>query len=293
MGRQRTMLTTTSADGTPVGAYDEGHGQVILIVHPGMDDGTGNKQLAAILAKRFRVLRLHRRQYRLDLKTDPKLGLPCNTVAQEVEDIVALVRAVGERVLIYGHSSGAVVALEAVATSPSSFVGAVIFEPAAVIGAPLSGENLETLKEARAALADGKPGKTLTVFLRGPIRMAPWLAWLAGRVTAVIPRYRRLIPCQISDLEAMDRLGVRLDTYAKIELPVVMLGGEITHNPTMTNPRKNPAHIGERLLAVKQAIPSAELVIMPGRGHNANLRAPQEVAGVIEALADNVWSRVQ
>jgi pimeloyl-ACP methyl ester carboxylesterase len=89
------MLTTTSADGTTVRAYDDGRGPAIVLLGPGLDDGTRDKKLAKILAKRFRVVRLHRRQYRLDLKADPKLGSPC-TVADEVKDVLAVVRAIGE-----------------------------------------------------------------------------------------------------------------------------------------------------------------------------------------------------
>ena len=50
--------------------------------------------------------------------------------------------------------------------SPSSFAGTVIFEPASVIGPPLSGPDGEALKQARAAVAADKPGKALTIFLR-------------------------------------------------------------------------------------------------------------------------------
>jgi pimeloyl-ACP methyl ester carboxylesterase len=96
------MLTTTSADGTSVRAYDEGHGPAIVLLGPGLDDGTRTKRLASILANRFRVVRLHRRQFRLDLKADPKLGGAPSTVAQEVQDVLAVARAVGEPVVLYG-----------------------------------------------------------------------------------------------------------------------------------------------------------------------------------------------
>ena len=152
------MLTTTSADGTTVRAYDEGHGPAIVLLGPGLDDGTRCKKLAKILSRRFRVVRLHRRQYRLDLKADPKLGSPC-TVADEVQDVLAVVRAIGDPVVLYGHSDGGVVALEALAASPSSFAGGVIFEPAAVIGPPLSGDGGQVLTQARAALAAAGPAR--------------------------------------------------------------------------------------------------------------------------------------
>src|SRR5688572_172189 len=135
------MFTVTSADGTEVRAYDEGQGSrsgsAIVMLHPGLDDGTRPKKVAALLKEKHRVLRLVRRQYRLDLK--PRK----TTVAQEVEDVVAVARATGGPVLLYGHSDGAVVALEALAAAPDAFSGGVIYEPAAVIDAdePLAGKD--------------------------------------------------------------------------------------------------------------------------------------------------------
>ncbi|MET8158029.1 alpha/beta hydrolase [Sphaerisporangium sp. NPDC005289] len=271
------MLVTTSADGTDVRAYDEGKGPAVVLLGPGLDDGTRCRRLAGVLATRFRVLRPHRRQYRMDLKPDPRLGgSPC-TIAEEVQDVMALVRAVGEPVVLYGHSDGGVVALEALAASPSSFAGAVVYEPAAVIGPPLSGEDGHILTQARAALAAGRPGKAMAVFLRGSVGMPGRQASLAGLAVALIPRYRRLIPGQLDSLDALDRLGVRLGTYATIKVPTVLLGGD-----------RSPAHLGERLDAIERVMPHAERVIMRGRDHGADLRDHEQVAGIIQRLADKV-----
>jgi pimeloyl-ACP methyl ester carboxylesterase len=182
--------------------------------------------------------------------------------AEEVQDVLAVVRAIGGPVVIYGHSDGGVVALEALAASPSSFVGGVIFEPAAVIGPPLSGEGGEVLKQARAALAAGRPGKAMAIFSRGASGLSPWQASLVGLIVAVVPKYRRLIPCQLDSLEALDQLGVRLE--------------------------RNPAHIRKRLDAIQRVMPHAKRVVMPKRDHGADLKAPKEVARVIETLADKV-----
>jgi pimeloyl-ACP methyl ester carboxylesterase len=273
------MLTTTSPDGATVRAYDQGQGPAIVLLGPGLDDGTRCKKLASILSKRFRVVRLHRRQYRLDLKADRKLGgAPC-TIADEVQDVLAVVQAIGEPVVLYGHSDGGVVALEALAASPSAFVGGVIFEPAAVIGPPLSGEGGQVLTKARAALATGRPGKAMAIFFRDTIGLPRWQAWLAGMATALVPKYRRLVPCQLDSLEALDQLGVRLDTYATINVPTVLLGG---------GSKRNPAHIRKRLDAIQRVMPHAQRVVMPKRDHGADLKAPAEVARVIETLADKV-----
>jgi pimeloyl-ACP methyl ester carboxylesterase len=137
------MITTSSADGTEVRAVDEGQGPVILILHPGSDDGRSWGKVAALLARRFRVVRLHRRQYRLDIA-----GAPV-TIGQEVDDVLAVVKVTGNPVVLVGHSSGGVVALEALVSSRSSFAGAVLYEPPVVIGPPLGGE---ALTQAKAAL---------------------------------------------------------------------------------------------------------------------------------------------
>ncbi len=119
------LLTTMAADGTSVRVEVEGVGRTILILHPGMDTGKSYTRVAAILAKRYRVIRLHRRQYRLDLKADPLHGSPC-TVADEVAHVLAIVKTIEEPIFLYGHSSGGPVALETLLASPSSFAGAMI-----------------------------------------------------------------------------------------------------------------------------------------------------------------------
>lgn len=61
------MITCPAADGSEIRAFDEGHGPVVLVVHPGSDDGTSWGKVAARLSDRFRVVRIVRRHYRLDL----------------------------------------------------------------------------------------------------------------------------------------------------------------------------------------------------------------------------------
>jgi pimeloyl-ACP methyl ester carboxylesterase len=282
------VLIATATDGTSVRAVTEGKGPVILILHPGMDTGKRYAQVAARLAGKYRVIRLHRRQYRLDLKTDPVHGSPC-TVAEEVDHILAIVKEVEAPVLVFGHSSGGPVALEALLSSPSSFVGGMIYEPASVIGGPgslhLAGDRIERdgdvgdgQRRARQALAAGNPGKAIGIFTQIAAGWPSFSANLAGALTAMIPEYRKLIPCQIDDLEAMERLGVRLDAYAKLRLPIAMVGGE-----------KSPELLKEMVTAVAGALPMVERITLSGQGHAANTRDPGQLARVIEAFAGKVF----
>jgi pimeloyl-ACP methyl ester carboxylesterase len=257
------MIRVTSADGTEVHAWDEGRGPVILIIHPGNDDGTSWRKVAARLSGRFRVVRIVRRQYRLDLPA------PCPySMAREVEDVLALAEVIGEPMVVVGHSSGGVVALEVLAAEPSAFAGAVLFEPPVAIGPPAGNEATD---RARSAIAAGQPGKAMQIFVRDVVGMRPAEAWVLRVLVTAIPKMRALAPRQINDL---DGVGLRLDAYARITTPTVLLGGE-----------RSPAHLGERLDALAAVIPHASKVILARRDHSAHLKAPGEVAQVIETLA--------
>jgi pimeloyl-ACP methyl ester carboxylesterase len=263
------MITTTALDGSSVRAYDEGQGPVILFLHGGMDDGASWKSAASRLRPRFRTLRLHRRQYRPDLKAHGRC-----TMADEVEHVRALVKLVDEPMLIVGPSSGAVLALEALAAMPGGFAGAVLYEPPRVIGPPLGGA---ALTRAQAAMAAGHPGRALAIFLRGIVEAPPWAASMSAAAIPLFPHLRRLAQHQLDDCAAIDEIGLRLEAYARIRLPVVLLGGE-----------RSPVHLGERLDALERAIPDTERVRMRRQGHAATSLAPARVAEVIAKHGDRV-----
>jgi pimeloyl-ACP methyl ester carboxylesterase len=211
------------------------------------------------------VVRIVRRHYRLDLPAADGYS-----ISREVEDIQALAQAIGEPMVVVGHSSGAVVALEALAASPGTFAGAVLFEPPVATGPP-NAAGSEALALANAALAAGKPGKAAQIFVRDIVGMPALSAWILRPIVNLIPRLRAMIPRQITDL---DGVGQRLDAYAQITIPVVLLGGE-----------RSPAHLRKSLDALAAVMPHAELVILARRDHFANRKAPAEVARVIETLA--------
>ncbi|MBF6209675.1 alpha/beta hydrolase [Nocardia puris] len=248
---------------------DEGSGPPILIVHGGMDDGSAWTRVAARLTPRFRVLRPHRRRYRLDLT-------PPATLTEEADDILALAAGLDEPPLLVGHSSGAVVALEAAAAAPRSFAGLLAYEPPVTVDEPFDQSALRT---ARAAVDAGKPGKAVAIFERDLFGASLAAALLFRVVVTATPRLRAWVPRQIDDLRALDQLGRRLDTYATIDLPTVLLGGQ-----------RSPAHLGERIDALLAVMPNARKVVLAGQAHNANDFAPRALARIIEEFAVAVHS---
>jgi pimeloyl-ACP methyl ester carboxylesterase len=205
---------------------------------------------------------IHRRQYRLDL-TEPV------SIRDEVSDIEALVATFGEPVLIAGHSSGAVVALEALAALPDAFMGAVLYEPPVTIDltAPMGGS---ALRAAQQAIAENRPGKAIQIFTRDMVGLPAWQSRLVRVFVTLNTRMKGLAPRQIADVSAMRELGVRLPTYAGIEVPVLLVGGD-----------QSPGALSRQLDALQSTLPQTRRALLSGQGHSANERAPKRLADLI------------
>lgn len=265
------MLAFPTADGAGVRATDEGRGRVIVILHPGLDDGSSWKRVATLLAENYRVLRVHRRQYRLDVP-------PPITMGDEAADVLALARGIGKPVVLIGHSSGAVAALEALAAAGDDeaqlFAGAILYEPPLVIDEPLGGEAND---RARVAIEEGKPGRAMQIFTRDIVRLPAWQAVWAAAFVTVVPKFRRLMPRQVDDCAAIDALGSRLDAYSRIQTPVLLLGGD-----------SSPAHLSDRLDALQRALPRVERTLLEKQGHSAHYSDPQLVSGLVDRFASKI-----
>ncbi|WP_229069014.1 alpha/beta fold hydrolase [Actinoplanes sp. DH11] len=237
----------------------------ILILHPGMSDETSWRRVADRLRPRFAVILRCRRRYRMDL--DPPAG-----IGAEVADTIAL--AGDARPVLVGHSSGGVVALEALLAAPDAFAGAVLYEPPVVTGLPLGGA---VAGQARDALDDGRYRHAAHLFLRDIVRIPRTAAWVSSVLIAAVPGWRRFVPRQIDDTLAIDALGDRRARYAAVRRPVLLLGGD-----------RSPGHLGERLDALAAVLPHAERVTLRGRGHGANTSAPDQVAAVVAGFAARI-----
>jgi pimeloyl-ACP methyl ester carboxylesterase len=291
METEARMLRADAGDGTVAEALEEGAGQALLVIHGGLGGPEAWKRVTDLLKDRYRTVRLHRRQYRLDLPRKvgmadelahvtaiatelnkpiaPQPGRPAAPSPKELGEPREAGPARPGKPVIIGHSSGAVVALEALVARPELYSGAVLYEPPVVIGTPLGGEHGEIQRAARDAYDSGKPGKALTIFMRDIVKAPAFPAWLLG-VLITHTRYQGRIVRQLDDNDAMDALGVRLGAYSAIKVPVLLLGGD-----------KSPGHLSDRLDALEEALPQVTRVLLRGQGHGAETRAPQRVADAI------------
>ncbi len=263
-------LVVAGADDRTIVVTDEGQGPAILLVHGGSTDGSSWAGVAAVLVERFRVLRFDRPTYRCD---PPPAGT--DAMAGEVGDVLAVADAVDGPLLMVGHSSGAVVALQGALAAPSRFAGIVLYEPPLAITEPLGGD---PLRRARAALDAGDPDRAMSIYLCEIVQASAAGVAALRLMPSIWDELCGYAPAQLADAEAIESLGVGLDRYAHLDLPALLLGGG-----------RSPAHLRRRLDALADVLPHVDsTVILPRQGHLANLRAPGDVARVIASFAGRV-----
>ena len=250
----------TSADGTPIACFVSGAGPSLVLVHGAGSGHEAWDSVVPLLAPRLRMCAYDRRGRGESGDTQPY------AVEREVEDLHAVVGHAGAPVSLYGHSSGAILALMAAAAG-APLERLILYEP------PLFFELPPDLPERLAAVAAAgdRDGAVATWAREGSgrseaeidlMRASPrWGRWLAVAHTLA---YDTRI--------ARDYVFVR-DRLASLRLPTLfLLGGE------------SPARMASATNELARAITGSRVAVLPGQGHDAHQRAPALLAREIAAF---------
>jgi pimeloyl-ACP methyl ester carboxylesterase len=153
------MDKVTSRDGTPIAFERLGDGPPVMVVCGATCDRALMHPTAEELAKHFTVFNYDRRGRGDSGDTAPY------AVEREIEDLGALIAEAGGRASVYGHSSGAVLALRAAAGLPIARL--VVHEP------PFSPDEEEWRRRSReysenlrTILAEDRRGDAVELFMR-------------------------------------------------------------------------------------------------------------------------------
>lgn len=155
------MEYVTSRDGTRI-AYDRvGSGPALILVAGalGVRGEPMTAGLAEALASHFTVIDYDRRG-RGDSDDTPPYA-----IAHEVEDIEALIDAVGGSAALYGMSSGAVLALEAASRLPGKVNRLAMYEPPFITDDSRPPVPDDYAEQVQAVLAQGKRDKAVEMFM--------------------------------------------------------------------------------------------------------------------------------
>lgn len=173
------VANVTSADGTSIAFEGFGGGPVVIVVGGATCDRAMTRPLAEELGRHFTVINYDRRGRGDSGDTQPY------AIEREVEDLGALISEAGSVASVYGHSSGAGLALHAAARG-LPIARLVLHEPPY---APDTEEERRISREygekLRAILAEGRRGDAVALFMTtvgmppemvDGVRNEPWWA---------------------------------------------------------------------------------------------------------------------
>jgi len=205
------------------------------------------------LAKAFTVVNYDRRGRGDSTEAGPW------ALEREIEDLAALIDAQGGRAILYGHSSGAVLALEAALALPDRVDRVVLYDPSYVSN-PTDRDEFLTLKaDVEALLRRDERARALQTFLVGIGMPKPFVALLP-----LFPGWstmKRMAPTVLYDI-ALTEDFAPVDRLRSLERPTLLLAGA-----------KSPPSIQEVFRTLVEALPQAESSLVAGQDHLVNLKA--------------------
>ncbi len=251
------MGTVRSKDGTTIAFDAWGDGRPLIMID-GATSYRGinptNAEVGQLLRDEFRVYAYDRRGRGESTDTAPY------AVQREIEDLAALIADAGEPAMVFGWSSGAVLALDAAAAG-LPITRLALFEPPFVIDRsrpPLPDDYVQQLD---ASVADGRPGDAVELFMTAAagvpteavagMRQSPF--WPALEAVAHTIAYDGRIMGN-----SMSGAPLPRDRWAAVTVPVLLMHGTGTMPWLITAAN-----------AATDLLPTASLQAVPGEQHSA------------------------
>ena len=252
-----TALATRSADGTTIAYERVGSGPSLVLVD-GAFCGTQfgpSRALAQELASDFTVVFYDRRGRGGSTDTRPYAG------EREIEDLAAVCEAAGGTPYLYGISSGAALALEAVAAGLPAKKLAVYEAPYTEVGVQ-DGRTVDHEARLNALLAEDKRGAMVSYFLVkmvGAPAFVPIMLRLMPKVWRAQTAAANTLPYEA---RVLNGFVAPTDRLSRISVPTrVMVGGKAA--PNMVKAQET----------VARSIPGAEHRVLDGETHQVSARA--------------------
>jgi pimeloyl-ACP methyl ester carboxylesterase len=233
------MKTVESTDGTEI-AYDvAGSGPSLVLVGGAFNNRYSWGRLTPLLTDSFEV-------YTYDRRGRGDSGSGTNSPASEMDDLDAVLYAAGGAANVFGHSSGAILALETAARGTGGIRRLAVYEP------PFTPDDDPTMmSDVLAALAAGDTDAAAERFLSSTgapvewMKTQPWWAGMAATATTLPNEF------------ALAVADVPVERYAAIAVPTLVMNGA-------ASPRWAPAATS----AVSRAVSGAQTRELAGQDHN-------------------------
>lgn len=223
----------TSADGTRIGWRRFGTGPGLVLIHGSNESAASHTALGRALADTYTVYLPDRRGRGLSGPYPADYA-----VGHEVDDLAAVLKATGAR-LVFGVSASGLVALEAARRMPELIDRLAVYEPALLLEDTPVGTGW--VGRFDAELAAGKVGAALVTSMIG-LRLGPpvlklfprgLLARLTEKIMSAedraaapdVPTMRALAPTIRYEGVLLGQMRGTLDTFRALPVPVLLMGG--------------------------------------------------------------------
>lgn len=247
-------FTVTSADRTTIAVDRSGHGPTVVCVDGAMSTrslGPG-KMLAPHLAEAFTVYTYDRRGRGDSSNTTPY------QVQREIEDLAAVIAAGGGTAMVFGHSSGCVLALEA-AHAGLPITHLALYEAPLVIDSTRPAVGKQWAQELDGLLAAGHHGRAVRRFMVH-VAAAPRLVPVLMSLTPMWKQIKAVAPTLAYDtaLLAPYQAGEPspINRFADVHVPTRLLVGS-----------KSPEWIANAARGLEQVLPAGEVTVLDGQTH--------------------------
>jgi pimeloyl-ACP methyl ester carboxylesterase len=249
------MDTETSRDGTTI-AYDkQGEGPAVILVDGALSvhSSGGKSELAKLLAPQLTVYGYDRRGRGASGDTLPYAA------AREIEDIEALIDHAGGSAFLYGHSSGATLAMQAAVRLGGKVSKIAIYEAPHNDDPDAQEPWRQYLRQLGEVLADGRRGDAVALFMR--FLGTPAEQVEAMRQAPFWPGMEAIAPTLAYDHAEIigERWSAPTDLAARVFAPALVMAGDASL-PFMPAAAR----------ALSQAMPQGQLRIMEGQTHEVN-----------------------
>jgi pimeloyl-ACP methyl ester carboxylesterase len=262
------MRTTLSADGTRIAFDQTGEGPPVILVVGAFNDRSTGAPLAKALESQFTVLNYDRRGRGASGDTQPY------RVEREVEDLDALVREAGRAALVFGYSSGAILALEAAARG-LNITKLALYEPPFTVGDDIPRPPKDLAGQLAKLVASGRRGEAVELFQTKMARI-PEEVVAQLRHAPFRPALEAIAHTLVYDASIVGDQELPMAQLPSIKAPtLVVYGGE------------SPAFLGNAAKALAKALPDGHVRALDGQTHDI---VPAALAPVLlEFFGDRKW----
>lgn len=254
------MDHVTSADGTRIAFEKSGNGPSLILVHGASASSARWGNIRPLLEEHFTVVAVDRRG-----RGESGDGSGPYSIEAEYADVAAVVDAMAEPVILFGHSYGGIAALGA--TKLTDRIAALVIYEAPV---QAKGDTpIKVLDRLDATLDEGDREGVLKIFCEEIVRMRP------GDVAAL-----RASPAWPARVAAAHTIGRELRVVESFDAGALPLG-QISMPTLLLHGSDSPDFLVNSMHKLASLMPRSKQIALEGQQHVAMDTAPQMLTDTV------------